>query len=169
MMRHALEKGIASIIAKFLLESRHDAVFTSIARANALPPEEIEKLRVDTLAYLGKVEKDGAPYAQTVKSALKEVGVTVAEMNPAFIAAGGIAARTARSAVKHAVSQYGGTAEAAGAAARHAAAHVASMIPNPPPGKADVSAAPAASNEPSTANAPHAPCPSPADTADPDT
>ncbi|GEM_PF-3406221 len=156
MMRHALEKGIASLIAKFLLESRHDALFESIARANALPPEELEKLRSETLEYLGKVQEDGAPYADAVMGAAREVGKTVAEMNPGLTMAGGLAARTARAAVEHAMHRAGDTVQFAGEMARKAA----SNIPEPPPAKASTIPDPPVGKAPTPARSPDKPEPS---------
>ena len=99
MMRHALEKGVASIIARFLLESRHDALFAAIARADALPPEEIAQLREETLAHLAKVRDDGAPYADAVTVALKEVVGAVAELGPDMTTATSVATKTAKAAL----------------------------------------------------------------------
>lgn len=116
-MRHALEKGVASMIARFLLESRHDAVFAAIARADALPPEEIDELRTETLAHLAKVRDEGAPYADAVAVAVREAAGAIAELSPGLTTAATFAQRTARAAVAHAV---------------HTVAKSAASIPDPP-------------------------------------
>lgn len=118
------------MIAKVLLETRHDALFAAIARADALPPDEIAKLRAETLAHLQKVRQEGAPYADAVTVAIKEVVGTVAEMNPSAAAMTSIAAKTAKSAFSHAMSHV--------ATAVDAGAKPADPIPDPPAGRAPV-------------------------------
>ncbi len=118
MMRQGLEKGVAALIARFLLESRSDAIFASIARAGALPPEEIDKLREETLAHLREVRDEGAPYADAMVVALREIGLAVLDNSPGLKAAGTFATRTAGAAVQHAMKRAG------------------SAIPDPPAGRA---------------------------------
>ena len=120
MMRQGLEKGLAALIARFLLESRHEALFASIARAGALPPEEIDRLREETLAHLRAVRDEGAPYADAMMVALREIGSAVLDGSPGLRAAGTFASRTAGAAVRAAM-------KGAGAA-----------IPDPPAGRAPV-------------------------------
>ena len=133
MMRHALEKGVASVVARFLLQARHDAVFAAIARADALPPEELEKLRAETLAHLEKVRDEGEPYAEAVSAAVQEVFATAKRSSPTLTTglstAGSLAMKTAAAAFAHAMDA--GVATAA----------TASPIPDPPAGRADVSSA----------------------------
>lgn len=73
MLRHAIERGISGLIARWMLQGRAEAVFASIARAGALSPEEIAQLRAETLAHLQAVEKEGAPYAEMVLAAAREL------------------------------------------------------------------------------------------------
>jgi len=70
MLRIALERGLSSLIAQWMLDGRADGVLDRVARAGALPPEEIEALRVQTAARLQKVREEGAPYADMVTDAL---------------------------------------------------------------------------------------------------
>ena len=142
MLRHALEKGVASLIAKMLLQTRHDAVFAAIARADALPPDEIEKLRAETLAHLQKVRDDGAPYADAVAVAVQEVFSAVAQFNPSVTAAASMARKFAGVALQHAADKAAAAGKATdddvatGAATSSEASKA--PIPDPPAGRAPV-------------------------------
>ena len=94
MLRYAFEKGMASLLARWMLESKGDALFRSIERAGALPPEEIAQLRADRKKYLERVRDEGAPYAEVVRSALNDMQPSVSELTRgAPAAAMGMAAR----------------------------------------------------------------------------
>ena len=64
MIAKALEKGVASVVARWMLEGHADAVLDRVAAAGALPPEELAELRARSRARLERVRDEGAPYAQ---------------------------------------------------------------------------------------------------------
>lgn len=70
MLARAIEKGLASVIARWMLEGHADAVLDRVAAAGALAPEEIDALRGQTRERLRKVRDDGAPYAALLEEAL---------------------------------------------------------------------------------------------------
>jgi len=73
VFRHAAERGLASLIARWMLEGRHDTIFRSIERSGALPPEEIDTLREEIRAHLEKVRDEGAPYADLVMATVGDL------------------------------------------------------------------------------------------------
>lgn len=73
MIRDVFEKGLASTVARWMLDGSADAVIERVAQAKVLKPEELEALRRDTRAHLEKVRDEGAPYAELVATALREV------------------------------------------------------------------------------------------------
>lgn len=73
MIREGFEKGLASVVARWMLQGGADTVLDRVAKSGALPPEQLEKLRQDTLAHLHKVKDDGAPYADMATAALREI------------------------------------------------------------------------------------------------
>ena len=103
MMRHVLEKGVASIVARYLLNTRHDALFSAIAKAEALPPEELELLREQTLAQLTRARDEGAPYAEAVMAALSELKLSPTRFSADLSGIGAMAASTAKAAMSHAL------------------------------------------------------------------
>lgn len=70
MIGRAVEKGLASLIARWMLEGHADALLDRVAAAGALSEAEIAELRATTRARLGKVQQDGAPYAELLVDAL---------------------------------------------------------------------------------------------------
>ncbi len=121
MMREVFEKGLASTVAKWMLDGSADALIERVAAAGVLRPEEVAALRQETRAHLERVRDEGAPYAELVSTALREVGKTLplGQLAGAGLAAAsqlplrdmansatrvalGIAARAAQSAAEHA-------------------------------------------------------------------
>lgn len=106
MIREVFERGLASIVARLMLEGGAEAVFARIEKAHALPPQELAKLRADTLAHLQRVKAEGAPYTDAVTAAWREVAghlpdlQTVARMAGSTLAS--VAARSAEAAAAHA-------------------------------------------------------------------
>ena len=80
MIRHAFERGVASLIARWMLEGRHEAIFRSIERAGALPPEEITALRAEIQVHLEQVRDEGAPYAEVMVATAGELLPGVADL-----------------------------------------------------------------------------------------
>jgi hypothetical protein len=74
VIREVFEKGVASIVARYLLEGSADAVLERVAKAGVLTPDQLERLRHDSIAHLQHVRDEGAPYAQVVLQALQEAG-----------------------------------------------------------------------------------------------
>ena len=54
-------------------EGGAEAVFAKVVRSGVLPPEEVERLRAEVFAHLDRVQKEGAPYADMVGAALREM------------------------------------------------------------------------------------------------
>ena len=99
MIRHAFERGVASVIARWMLEGRHEAIFRSIERAGALPPEEIATLRDEVRVHLEHVRDEGAPYADMLVATAGEMLPAVTELaRGARSAALNVAAQALRSA-----------------------------------------------------------------------
>lgn len=73
-MREVFEKGLASTVARWMLDGSADALIERVAAAGVLRPEEVAALRQETRAHLEKVRDEGAPYAELVTTALREVG-----------------------------------------------------------------------------------------------
>lgn len=74
MIGRAVEKGLASLIARWMLDGHADAVLDRVVAAGALDAAEVEALRAQTRTRLGKVRDDGAPYASLILEALSAVG-----------------------------------------------------------------------------------------------
>ena len=113
MLRYAFEKGMASLLARWMLESKGDALFRSIERAEALPPEEIAQLRADRKRYLQGVRDEGAPYAEIVRSALKDMRPSVSELTRGAPAAAMGMAERALKAVEATLERASDAAESA--------------------------------------------------------
>lgn len=73
MIRDGFEKGLSSLVARWMLDGSAESVLERVAKSGALPPEQVEKLRQDTLEHLQKVRDDGAPYADMATAALREL------------------------------------------------------------------------------------------------
>lgn len=73
MMRQAFEKGLASVVARWMLDGSAEAVIARVAKSGVLKPEEVDALRHDTTEHLQKVRDEGAAYADVVSTALREV------------------------------------------------------------------------------------------------
>ncbi len=120
-MRDAFEKGLASVVARWMLDGSAEAVIARVAKSGVLKPEEVEKLRRDTTDHLHKVRDEGAAYAEVVTTALKEVaahlplgGLAAAAVS----AAGAVPWRDAVSAASRVAMDV--AAASAAAAAQHA-------------------------------------------------
>lgn len=100
MWRHALERGLAGLIAKHLLDGRVDSVFSRIEQSGALTPERIAKLRAEVEANLHKAKVEGEPYADVVPAAMREVLARVPDLREALTGIGKTAAEAARNAAE---------------------------------------------------------------------
>lgn len=120
-MRDAFEKGLASVVARWMLEGSAEAVIARVAKSGVLGADEVEQLRRETTEHLQKVRDDGAAYAEVVTTALKEVAAHLPLGGLAAAAAGAAAAVPWKDAVAAAsrVAMDVATASAA-AAAQHA-------------------------------------------------
>jgi hypothetical protein len=107
MIRHVLERGLASIVARVLLDGGAEALLQRVEKSGVLKPDDIERLRRDTRAHLEKVRDEGAAYADVVQAALKEFAVHLPEVQDIL-----------RQAGKLAVTVAAGSAEAAAARAK---------------------------------------------------
>lgn len=87
MMREAFEKGLASVVARWMLDGSAEAVIARVAKSGVLKPEEVETLRRDTTDHLQKVRDEGAAYAEVVTTALKEVAAHLPLSGLASVAA----------------------------------------------------------------------------------
>ncbi len=114
MLRVALERGLSSLIARWMLKGRADELLDQVARAGALPPDEIEALRVSTRARLERLEAEGAPYADLVVDAVSGVRAAMPDLGSMLRSADTELARTVAAAVAEGMSQR--AAEAARAA-----------------------------------------------------
>jgi len=95
MLKDVVEKGVASILARWMLESRAESLYSAIERSGALRPDEIGKLREEIKVYLERVRDDGAPYADLIGQAIGDLR----RLAPSFVDL----ARTAGSMAAHAV------------------------------------------------------------------
>lgn len=77
MIREVMEKGIGSLVARWMLQGSASALLDRVAAAGVLSPAELDKLRTDTEAHLRRVEAEGAPYADVALTALQEVAKVV--------------------------------------------------------------------------------------------
>ena len=100
MWRKAFERGVAGLIAKQLLASKVDAIFAPIERAGALKPEQAAKLRAELTANLQKAEAEGAPYADVVTVAMRELLVRWPDVRDAFTGVGRAALEAAQKAAE---------------------------------------------------------------------
>lgn len=66
MLGQALEKAVAGVVARWLLDGGADAVLAKVAATQALPPEELEALRAEAFVRLERVRAEGAPYIQVM-------------------------------------------------------------------------------------------------------
>jgi len=99
MLRIALERGLSSLIAKWMLEGRADIVLDRVAKAGALPPEEIEALRLQTAVRLEQVRDDGALYADMVTDALSGVRAALPDLASIMQSSDASSARVVAAAV----------------------------------------------------------------------
>lgn len=130
MFRNVFERGLASVVARWMLDGGADAVLERIARSGALKPEEIEKLRIETRAHLERVREEGAPYVDVVTAALSEVLAHVPDARDALRTAGRIAATVAAKSAEAAAIRAQGMADRWGAPA---AASGPTVAPGPDP------------------------------------
>jgi hypothetical protein len=77
VIRDAMEKGLQSLVARWMLAGSADALLDRVAKSGVLSAADLDKLRADTSQYLNKVEAEGAPYAEMALTALKEVAKVV--------------------------------------------------------------------------------------------
>lgn len=63
MIGRAVEKGLASMVARWMLEGQSDAILDRVLSAGALDAAEVEALRSQTRVKLERVRDEGAPYA----------------------------------------------------------------------------------------------------------
>jgi hypothetical protein len=120
-MRDAFEKGLASVVARWMLDGSAEAVIARVAKSGVLGPEEVENLRRETTEHLQKVRDEGAAYAELVTTALKEVAAHLplgGLATAAVSAAGAVPWKDAVAAASR-VAMEVATASAA-AAAQHA-------------------------------------------------
>ncbi len=108
VIHHAAERGLASLIARWMLEGRHEAIFSSIERAGAMPPEEIAALREEIRVHLEKVRDEGAPYADLLLS-------TAGDMLPGIVNVAKGARSVALSAAAQALRSAGDALDTAAA------------------------------------------------------
>jgi hypothetical protein len=94
----ALERGLAAVVAKQLLASRIDLVFGPIERAGALKPEQLAKLKAELTANLQKAEVEGAPYAEVLSVASRELAARWPDVREAFAGVGRAAFEAAQKA-----------------------------------------------------------------------
>ncbi len=95
VLRQAFEKGMASVMARWMLDHGSDAVFERIAHANALTPDALEQLRKETRVYLEKVREEGAPYSEAVLSVWQEVAKHLPDLSTLTQTAGKVALQVA--------------------------------------------------------------------------
>ncbi len=73
MIGRAVEKGLTSLVARWMLEGQSDAILDRVLSAGALDATEVEALRTQTRVRLERLRDEGAPYA----AMLGEVAVAV--------------------------------------------------------------------------------------------
>jgi hypothetical protein len=129
VIRHVFERGLASIIARWMLEGTSDALFERIAKVGALKPEEAEKLQRETREHLERVRDEGAPQADAVLAVLKGVLASLPDLKTvaatATRAAVHVAAKSAEAAAARAQDLSAKDAAAKSAAVDEAAADAA--------------------------------------------
>lgn len=111
MIRHVFERGLSSLMARWMLDGSADALFERIAQAHAMKPEELEKLRAETRAYLEKVRDEGAPYADTVMAAVRELLRHAPDVSGITSGASKIAMTVAARSAEHAAARAQDLAE----------------------------------------------------------
>jgi hypothetical protein len=72
VFRDVIEKGLASWLARLMLEDRLDPLFSKIEETGVLKPEEAAKLKDDTRRRLEAVERDGLEYRRMADKALRD-------------------------------------------------------------------------------------------------
>ena len=106
VIRQAFEKGLASMMARWMLDHGSEAVFERVSRSGALTPEALEQLRSETRVYLEKVREEGAPYSEAVLSVWQEVASHLPDLSALAQVAGRtavhVAARSAEAAAERA-------------------------------------------------------------------
>ncbi len=141
MLRIALERGLSSMIAKWMLDGRADTVLDRVVKSGALPPAEIAALRAQTNARLQQVRDEGAPYADMIAEALGGVRAALPDLAAILRSADGSNARVVAAAVADELARRAsGAARAAakqwpsdvGSPATTAAAVAPSLTPDPP-------------------------------------
>ncbi len=144
MIRDGFEKGLASVVARWMLQGGAESVLDRVAKSGALHPEQLEKLRKDTLDHLIKVREDGAPYADMATAALREIaghlplgavfsGVAAAAHNVPWQAA---ASEATQAATRMALQLAAKSAQAAADRATDLAAQFADKPQSPVHGEA---------------------------------
>lgn len=120
MIREVFEKGVASIVARYLLEGSAEALLARIAQSGALTPQQLDRLRGETLDNLQRVRDEGAPYAHLVMQALQEAGkaLPLGSVASAAVSAAKAAPWRAWAATASEVARDVATRSAAEAAAR---------------------------------------------------
>lgn len=130
MIREVMEKGIGSLVARWMLQGSASALLDRVAAAGVLSPAELDKLRTDTEAHLRRVEAEGAPYADVALTALQEVAkvvplasvLTSAEARGMAAKVGSAAAQVIAQSAAEAAHRVQGYAQAAAARVQAAAA-----------------------------------------------
>ena len=137
VFRHVFERGLASLIARWMLEGRSDAIFRSIEKSGALSDDEVAKLRAETVAYLGRVREDGAQYSEMVLSAFDGVRSLLPDVGTLARGAGHAALMAALRAVEQANANRGAdVAWATAASSPGPGGASSSPAAEPPPGPA---------------------------------
>jgi len=130
MIREVMEKGIGSLVARWMLQGSASALLERVAAAGVLSPAELDKLRTDTEAHLRRVEAEGAPYADVALTALQEVAkvvplagvLTSAEARGMAAKVGSVAAQVLAQSAAQAAQRVQEYAQAAATRAQAAAA-----------------------------------------------
>lgn len=124
------------MVARWMLDGSAEALIERVAKSGALTPQQLEKLRTETLDNLRKVKDEGAPYADMATAALREVigHVPMAPLWSAAVQAGSgpwkaAAGPVAQAAVASALQVAARSAEAAAARAAALAERFAPEAP----------------------------------------
>ena len=126
MIRHVFERGLSSLIARWMLEGASDALFEKIAKAGALDTDQAEKLRRETREHLEKVRDEGAPQADAVLGILRAFLATLPDLRNVTASATRVAVHVAAKSAEAAATRAEELSARAAAAAR-----AASVDPGP--------------------------------------
>ncbi|MSP93246.1 MAG: hypothetical protein EXR79_15865 [Myxococcales bacterium] len=129
MIRHVVERGLASVVAKLLLDGGAEALLARVERAGVLKPEDMARVRRETLDHLGRVHDDGAAYADVMWAGLKEVGAHLPEFQQILRQVGGLAVAVAQQSAEAAALRAKVLAERSRAGTPTAAAAAATPAP----------------------------------------